>query len=263
MDNITVYSKHLYTNNSYDYLPGYIFEYDITSAGINILYEGGYISDSEYELMGKMNKQQRTVTEGLLIRKHKELGKYKMEGLIRFRKEFMEANNLVDTDILAIKSDAIFVIGKPCYKLEFGENNLIKFRLDKTFTSFMIVNRIEVYGDPANNILEVKGINKDVLPLHDGYMKSFILDVMRRLENNSRKRVIKFLFEFARKYREFELDYNYYREFNNISRFTMKSDLFNNQYVLKYEDIDEGNISNIDISYNYVNVILEIIRAII
>ena len=68
-----------------------------------------------------------------------------------------------------------------------------------------------------------------------------------------------YLHDFIEYYKKRELDLEYYREFTTDSSF--KVNIGDN--ILYLSNIDETMIQNVDISYNFYNIILQALKVII
>ena len=69
MSNSDLYKRDLYVTKQYDYIRNVnVVEYDIRSAGLNVLRHYGKISQYDYDRLSKMEKIVRNVKIGLLER---------------------------------------------------------------------------------------------------------------------------------------------------------------------------------------------------
>lgn len=247
----TLYERHNYLNQYVDLLINEkIYEYDIKSAGFNLLKYYNLIDDKTFRMLSRLDKKRRQIQIGLMCRKDRQLSKDLNDAFVNMRKEFFVANQIQDKDVLSIKKDAIFVL-RPCDNVEF---NNIFFSLKNVYTSFMHIDRKQLFYN--KDTLDVKGISDTLIPYHEDYMCDFISTYLHYLELDSMKTLKKFLVEFCYLYKTRELPIDYYREFNVNSCFRYNAD----KGVL-FESIGDPNM--IDISYNYTNVIIPMINIII
>lgn len=249
-DNSSVYNRRNYTNpNIRSLYSTYIREYDIKAAGLNVLFREKAISENEYNYLSGLKPYDRKVRVGYILRDDKSLNKVLSEGLKRVMKEFMTLNNLVDSDILSIKNDAIFVINKRCKFVQFDN---VLFRNKNTYTSYYNLNNIEFYYN--KNGMDIKGINDALYPLHNDYMLLFLKEVFKMVETSSdTKRLYKKVTEFALAYMNRELDAGYYRELNDKS--TFRTNIIYRGRNIGYSEFN-GNIDDICIQYNYMTYII-------
>lgn len=202
----------------------HIYEYDIQKANISVLRQLNLIDEEYYQRLYKLPRMQRQVEIGYLIKYTDGLGDKLADGIASFRKKFFESNNIEDEDILSIKNDAIFVIDKTPTVLEFGK---VKFIKKNSYTTFIKLNNIEVYFE-YNTIegtasLDIKGISDKKLELHHQYMASIIADIIYYIETGDIESGLTYLSDFYNKYIERKLPYEYYRNFNSDSDYTISA----------------------------------------
>lgn len=239
-----LYKRHNYTNKYTELLIGNeIYEYDIKSAGFNLLKRNNLISKEKIDRLEIMHKKLRQIQIGLMTRKDKELKGKLNDAFVDIRREFFEANDIQDDDILSIKKDAIFTF-KPCRVTQFDNVEFVKKNI---YTSFLYIDKKEVYAN--KHALHVKGIKDDKLELHRNGMCDILHTSLMMLENMNEKKLRNFLSEVSDMYKRRELPIEFYREFNVESCYRLIED----ERVL-IEDI--GDVDLVDIRYNYLNIIV-------
>lgn len=225
----------------------YITEYDIQKANISVLFHEGVIDESTYNMLYASDRDYRERYIGIMEKFDNSVYSKLSEGIIKFKRLFCEANDLNDEDILSIKNDAIYVIGKKCKYTQF--DNII-FNDKTVYTLFVRLNRLEIYYDydkiRNNEIIDVKGINDNILPLHKDFMISFLCDVFYRLQCSTVEDAIKCCSTFYEEYVGRKLDIGFYREFNADSKYRINSS--NSSFYL--DDILPSYLGAIDISTN-------------
>lgn len=225
-----------------------IYEYDIKKANINILLALGAIDINYYNKLYSLPRMERQIEIGWLLRRYPNMSDILSDGIIKYKKLFFENNNLEDSDILSIKNDAIFIINKiPKYTC--FDN--IEFINKNTYSSFIkILKNIEIYfkSDMINNIFQfdVKGINDELLKLHENYMCFWISSILYNIELGDLEIVIKDIKNFYNDYVSRSLPIEYYRSFDSISQYNII--LNGTRYLLN--SINDKYIDNIDISTN-------------
>lgn len=248
-----LYKYHGYLDKNQELLIGKeIIEFDIRSAGFNLIKRNKLLDNDTITKLEKItDKKARQKQIGLLIRrdKSKELGKKLNDSFVNIRKEFFEANDIQDDDVLSIKKDAIFLF-KNCEHTVFDNVEFVK---KNQYTSYMYIDKKEIYFN--NDTLHVKGINDTLLKYHKDYMCDFIFSSMLLLEQSS-DHLKKFLVDFSDLYKARELPIGYYREFDKSCLFRMK-DLPN----VLFEEY--GLVDDVDINYNYMNIIIPLINILI
>lgn len=242
-----LYQKHLYLDKNIEYLfSTEIVEYDMRDAGFSLIKEFKLCNQKIINKLAKMSKARRNKSVGILQKK-KEFANTLNEKYVEARRLFFEANELDETDILAIKRDAIFVL-KYCKHTKFGE---IEFRVKNTYTSYLYMNGFEFYY--YRNKLDVKGFNQEP---HQEYMLDTIAEFCKLMENSDETTVKKFMKKFITYYRNKELEIGYYREMDTNSLYKTFSKCFDfDIFVDSFYDYD-----NLDISYNYYNYLVPMMR---
>lgn len=221
-----------------------IYEYDIKSAGFNLLKRYKLIPEDKLIKLESHNKKIRQIYIGLMCRADKELKKALNDAFVDIRKEFFEANNIQDNEVLSIKKDAIFLL-RPCYETKFDNVEFVK---KNVYTSYIYIDKKEIYCN--KDTVHVKGINDEkVEKYHKEYMCDLIATCLRLMESMNEKKVKKILSEFGQMYKNRELPVEYYRAFDRNSFYT-----YNGDSRVLFEDI--GDVNMIDISYNYINIII-------
>lgn len=249
-----LYKKSNYLNKDIDYLiSNEIIEYDIRSAGFNISKYFKLLPQYKINYLEKLGKKQRHIQLGLYQREDKEFKKILNEKFMETRKWFFENNDVGDEEILSVKKDALFVL-KRCKNISLGN---IEFIEKNVYTSYYYLNNLEFYYN--KNTIDVKGIDDELLKLHEDYMLNFLHEFFRLNEVNTRKMSIKLLKQFAKYYKSKRLDIGYYRELDKQSLFRLKERLFGEIVGAKYtEDIDK-----VDMWYNYKNYVIPLISILI
>lgn len=251
----TIYKKHLYVNPNYDYIKGAtIKEYDIKAAGYNILIAANLLSDEKIKYYDSLPKYKRNVKIGLLEKSNKKYSKAISEGLIKYRKLFFEANNIDENSVISIRRDAIFVANTRITKTQFDN---IYFVPKNKYSSYYQLNKCDFLFSRRDDILHVKGINDNLLKLHEKYMLKFMKKLFA-LNEVSNKAACNYLYEFADKYRKKKLPLEYYRELDT-GLFRIKDLKYNGRNVgVSYINY----IDDIDINYNYMIYIVPLIGMI-
>ena len=183
-------------------------------------------------------------------RENEQLRNGMKDAFAQARKDFMEFNKLEPNDIITVKKDAI-ITSKICKHTEIGK--YISFRPKHSYTSYIqLGNRLEVYYSPYD--FAVKGIGDDKLVYHEDYMIHFLKLFFKKMESEDRTTVIGFTRRIIDKYKTRELEVGYYRQFDTKSEFhVLGSDD-------KYMEFWEEDKDELDISYNFLNVLIKLIK---
>lgn len=246
-----LYKRHNYTNKYTELIIGNdIYEYDIKSAGFNLIKRFKLLNSDKIDFIESLPKKKRQITIGLLSRSDKALRDNLNEAFVNIRKEFFEANNIQDDDILSIKKDAIFTL-KPCMNVQFDNVEFVK---KNTYTSFLYIDKKEVYA--SRNVLHVKGIHDSKITLHEKGMCEILHETLMLLENMNSKILKEFLVTVSDMYKRRELPIEYYREFTADSYYRFIEDP-----TVFFETINDVNM--VDIRYNYLNILVALQNIII
>jgi hypothetical protein len=254
-----LYKRTLWINKNIEFLfDTEIIEYDIHAAGPSICREFKLLPESLLDEIDKMDKKSKNIKIGLIQRKDKEFAKKLQNGFITARKWFIEANEISEDDIISIKKDAFFIARRNCSKVDFGN---IHFRSKNFYSSYFRLNKLEFYVSTSKHIIDIKGLGQgksleEIKELHGDYMLSFIMKFCLYKEVGiQRDDVAIKIAKFIRRYRNKELPIGYYRElgFGNAYK-VFDPEL--NHYIFLADIGEDADLSNLDISTNYLNYIV-------
>lgn len=230
-----------------------IIEWDIKSANLSLIKEYKLLSEDKIEKIEKMEKKERVIYVGKQMRKDKAFSKELEKLFNKVINEFIEVNDLdMNFDILSIKRDAVYVINKPIPYPNIG--NYITFIPKNNYSSFIFVKPYEFY---KGKIMDIKGVSDEILSLHENGIVSFINDVLdiASQSNMNQKKIQIYLSDYVKAYKNKELPYDHYREFG---REVFKCVMFNS--IMEIDTIDDELLDSIDISKNYIDIILPVIQ---
>ena len=235
----------------------YIIEYDISKANINILLFYGVIDQKTYDMLYNADKKYREIYVGKMEQNNPKITEIKAKGIEEFRHKFFETNQLENKDILSIKNDAIFVIGKDCQYTQFDN---ITFKKANVYTSYMKLGTLEVYYgyDPisGNELIDVKGINDLKLELHREYMISHLCEVFYALQTSSVQEAIKINSELLDRMLNKCLAKGFYRTFDSNSIYVINTGFS----MFQLNDISDDEIKYVNPSAN-INRLREVSSA--
>lgn len=257
-EEIKKYSK-LYTKDTYTapilYCQGKIREYDMSSAGLSILKEYNLATNKEIKRLESLSKKELVRDIGIMQIDNKVLANKIKEGFVESRRKLFEANLIEDRHILSIKKDAIFTRDKFCSDTEFGN---IKFRVKNKYTSFLQLNEIEFFYNEMTDVLDVKGINDNLLHLHENGMIKVIKDVLNWASKLDEETLVQKIQKLVTDYKEGNMNPEVYREFNRVSQFKSNTKLAfcGNVYSAELENLGD----TVDKSYNFMKFIVPLIH---
>jgi len=251
-----LYNQIVYNSPIPFLISQFIREYDIEKANINILYKYKVITKEQYDYLYKCPRMERQITIGNLERKNKEITEIKKKGITEAKKLFFESNDISDNEVLSIKNDAIFLINKVATITRFDNINFVN---KNVYTSFYRLNnnKIEAYYlyDRIKDIekIDIKGISKEKVDLHREFFIDFLLTVFQTSELESIEDTIKLISSFNQIYLNLDLDVEYYRNFDEMSKYMIA--MKNRNYYL--DTIKRTNLKDINIICN-LNIIREL-----
>lgn len=267
--------SQLFEKTSYrapiDYCVNRIYEYDIKMANISMLRQRKYFSKDILDKLASQPKFERERAIGMMIRKQKDLkGTSKIEkiikkGIFHSRELLFQENSIQDPEVLSIKNDAVFIIGRRLRKTTFGE---IEFVLKNSFSAYHLINGIEFYYDRGKRSFVVKGIADEVIenPDHQIGMLQFLDKIFSYLIYDRNDDLRKYLIQFSNQYKSRKLPHQYYRELNheniyrNKNAISYKSGDCKESIFFNYETANDDMIDSLNITFNYLFYVLPLIQ---
>lgn len=156
-------------------------------------------------------------------------------------KSFLKNNNIDNDNILAIIDGKLIT-----YNIDprYSDDNIVC----KEYTDYIRLAGIVILmaRDIIRSTRAIYGINPPILELHKDYMLKFIEEIIRILGVGNVDLAINKIKQFRSAYLRRELPKEYYREFNDSSKYTVIDDICRYGLI----DIDEDQKGLIDISYN-------------
>ncbi len=262
MNNLLNRVNFLNTDLSPFFISTFIREYDMRQSNISVLRYKGIINDEEFDYYSNLPKLERQIKIGLLQKEDPNLARIITDTMKELRNQFIIENNLNVSNVISIKNDAFFLL--PPFPNKTIISNNIEFRAKNTYTSYYLFNRdipgpkIECYyylNRLANEeILDIKGISDNVIPLHENYFIDLLKTVFYSAETEPREETIRLLTTIYESYITRNMDIEYYREFNAESKYRLSV----GGLYYTADIIDKKDIGYIDISVN-----LSILRQLI
>jgi hypothetical protein len=259
-----LYERSQWINQDFDYQFGSkIIEYDMKSAGLSLIKEYKLLPQEKIdELDSIKDKKTLNVKVGCLCRDDKDFNAKFQECFKLARQRFFEANILDERCIVSIKRDAIFVMGRECENTQFG---YITFIPKHEYTSYIRIKKNEFYINTKTHTVDVKGLGQgetleQIQKAHKDGIFELILRFARAMElNDDRVGVMMKIFITA--YRNLEQRVEYYRELNQSNAYRVYDEVLDD-WVYR-TDIDSSALPNIDITYNYFNIIVPLASIVI
>ena len=238
------------TNRDYPFIyNNEIIEWDIKSANTSLMSYYNLQPDKVIQKLASMTKSQREISVGKLMKKDKEFAKKLEESFNKIIQEVMDANQLSWDDIVSIKKDAVFVKNHKINHIEFGA---VHFIPKHQYKHVLLLPKYEIYI--SDSVTDVKGIPDEKLSLHEDGMLDFIRTTMETASEFLKLQ--SFFKEYVTAYKNKELEFDAYREFNSDSLFRIGG-----EFPMLSDSMIEDDIDVLDISYNYMNVVIPTIQA--
>ena len=203
---------------------------------------------------------QRNIEFGKLIRDHPQGSKIKKvlaQGIIESKRRLFMENHIQDADVLSIKNDAVFIIGRKLQRTKFGH---VEFAEKNVYTSYIHIGTLEFYYNTKLDVLSVKGLSDDIIntPDHQSGMILFVKTVLKHLRTGNKQALRKYLKQFSSDYKALKLPYQYYRELNTDNCYRSKYDI--EGFTFNYTQINNDLLNELVITYNYKYFILPLIQ---
>lgn len=242
----------------------HITEYDIRHGNVSVMRAFKLCDEELLNEIDALPKEDRNRTVGLMIRDDKTLGEKMEEGFNAAVKGFIEANSLdPETDITDIRRDAIFVVNRPIEHTKFADG-IIDFRSKGEYHAMLKLGPKLCFFFPRDETVRVSGLVRadrpeyaEVIQKLKPGMLAFLMEFIEVLESQpDRKKVLVWISNFVSLYKRRELDIEYYREFNREAKFRIHQ---GDQPIL-YNTGDDDLIDELDITFNFLNIILPILQ---
>lgn len=229
----------------------YIREYDLSKANISALFFAGRTTQEDYLTYLNMDKRERETKIGLWIKKDPSVYKDIQKGIIEAKRRLSYANDIEDFEVVSIKNDAMFIVGKELSQIVFPP---FEFKVKNKYTVYLQLANLEIYyGDFVNpqtgvveTVIDVKGIPDDTLVYHQGGMLDLICDVCYKIQREDIEETVKWLGEMYQSFLLRKLPKQYYRNFDSYSGFTINTFLRS----VSVSEIADDMIDAVDINRN-------------
>lgn len=242
-----------YTNKTIPkVLDSEIVEWDIKSGNVSIMEYYQLHNQKVIDKLRKLPKEDRVKRVGILQR-NPNFAKALENGFNKMMAEFIVTNQIPSENIISIKRDAIFVKNHAIAVNQFG--TCVEFIPKNRYNHYLKIGNLQFFI--GRDKIDIKGLNDNVIPLHENGMLQFIRDVCK--EGHDYYRVNTYLKEFFTAYKKKELPFDYYREFNESSLYR----LIEMGYEFTQDNIEESDMDTLDISYNLKNIMIPVLQLFI
>lgn len=144
---------------------------------MNILTELGYFSEEQRGRLLLLPKFERNVVIGKMLKKDKNMVTALEDGFIEARYNFLSNNNIDASDVLSIKRDAIFLIGK--YTVDESISEYVKIRPKGSYTCYINLLNREHYFNTDDDTFEVKGYSNESFDVLNQSLFKVVRDVLK------------------------------------------------------------------------------------
>lgn len=235
-----------------------IYEYDIRSANTSMLRASQKMKPETLAMIDELPKHDREVYIGKMIVKDPSIRVVIADGILKAKQLLFIRNGIQDDEVLSIKNDAVYIIGRRLQITKVIEG--VEFKEKNVYSMYMRIDKMEFYYDRRHKRVDVKGLRDDVVnhPDHAKGIINFFVTVMEHLIMDRRNALRKYLISFVQDYKAKKLPIEYYREFNreNIYRTTLNV----NDWTMNLTAVDESDYDIINGIYNYMQFILPIVQ---
>lgn len=229
----------------------YIREYDLSKANINALLYNKRITREEYNRLYSMDKKQREVTIGLMIKEDNSLYNSISNGIEEGRRRLFVKNEIEEYEVVSIKNDAVFVHGR---QLPFTDFKDFIFVVKNEYTVYLKLQELEIYYTDSTDIrtgellttIDIKGLSEYNIQLHSNGMTHLICELCYRLQRENIESTMKWIIGIYDQFINRRLPKEYYRTFNYESGYTVPTYI----RTATLFDISDDMIPIVDINRN-------------
>jgi hypothetical protein len=248
----------VYLNDDVVYLRNKrIIEYDIVEGGYSVARNEKLLSRDFLRRLARLDKKRRHIEIGIYSGEHKEFTKSLFAGFRKYVKLFREENGVENEKVLSIKKDSITLYDTNIETTRFGE--YVEFTLRETATSYLLLGKKEFFLNSKTGKFWYKGFDSELDPVET------LLEEVRKVLEFAEYKDRRFLFEYIKEIRQAyvgrELCHSYYKELGPNAAYRLTSSM--KGYTVFIEHADDESVDDLDISYNYENILLPLIRIII
>lgn len=243
-----------------------ITEYDIERGNTSVMRHFKLAREDVISQLESLPKKERNVKVGLMQREDKMFAKSLEAGFDTAVKKLVVQNNLdMDIDVLCVRRDAVFVVNKSIQQPRVGDSILFRPK-HEYHAALQIGPKMHFFfesGKPVrvdHFIQETKDSDGILDKLRPG-MFDFLEEFVQICEstNMNRRRVYEWMANFCNAYKGRALDVEYYREFNREASFRF----IDGDMTTLMDYVPDDMINALDISFNYVNIIIPLLQILI
>ena len=234
-----------------------LVEYDIVEGGYSVARNEKLLPRDFLRRLAKLDKKRRHVEIGIYSGEHKEFTKALFAGFQKYVKLFREENGVEDEKVLSIKKDSITLYDSDIEMTRFGEH--VEFTLRETASSYLLLGKKEFFLNSKTDRFWYKGFDSE-LDTADTLLEE-IRKILEFAEYKDRRFLFEYLKELRQAYVGRELCHSYYKELGPNAAYRLADSM--KGYTVFLEHADDESVDHLDISYNYENILLPLIRIMV
>jgi len=207
-------SKLMVFNDEIDFLfHTNIVEYDMVAASVSVCERYKLLPKEKIEWLKLLPKDRRTREMGMM-QKDKEFSDKMISGLLETRDRFIEVNQIKDSDIISLHSDALFFVMK--HEIENKVNN-IEFKMKNQYCAYMKYDKhIEMFY--TGESIDFKQVNKDLISQHALGINMYLNKIFEKIENYD-ETVVEYIAEMNSKYLQDKLPDFFYLPWGKLGKY--------------------------------------------
>lgn len=255
-------TKLLNNNINSNIIGSTITEYDLRAAHTTALYL--ITGDKElYDSLMEMPKLDRNIRIGKMIQKNRNLRKQIDAKVLELFNEFLEANNILESNFLATTPDSILVANQIATTLRFHEVAFFRNKEKINYTSLFYINRTKfILFDRMTKRMRIKGVGEEDKTKNYPFVKKTLTDICCILDDSTtigNTNVLRKLKQVRINYIDSE-DTSIYKDIthDNMYKYLVDGRLEYSEVKLK-----ENDNCQLVKSDNYLNFVLPLIQSFI
>lgn len=190
-----------------------IVEYDMKAASVSVCERFKLLPQTKIDQLKLLPKDVRTKEMGLMQRDNQIFSNNLLSGIRDIRQKFLKENNLDDSNILSLHSDAILFVSK---KEIVDEIEGVKFVNKGNWTNYIRYDKTEMFYKDRQ--IDYKGISHQSLEIHAIGMNKFFIDLFDKIDNYDDS-VIRYITRFQSQYLTDKLPPYYYHTFGSATNY--------------------------------------------
>jgi hypothetical protein len=236
-----------------------IVEIDMVSAGMTVIRIDGLVPPDVLARLEAMPKRETSVAVGKLsrTREHAGLSGAVTEGIRRRMELILLENGYAADEILAVKRDAVYVVGRSPSRLVLPDGTA--FKIKGAYNAFARLGNVEVYAVPRRGTADVKGMDAEDADLHRPFILRMVLDFLAMVAAGRVDEAASTLARFRSDYVRRLLPVGFYREFGASAGLQLRTP---GGVAYQVRGAAGIPIDELDIAFNVRNVIVPLARSI-